>query len=97
MNRFQMQANLIKIIASFIKNRTFQGAVQKQLSQTKCIQAGAPQGSVLGLVIYSIYTNDVPNQKGVKIARYDIAILAQDRNLRFARALIQKCIETFKK
>lgn len=61
---------VVKIIASFLEDRTFQVRVQDDTSDFHPIQAGVPQGSCLSPTLYCKYTDDIPVGKGVQLALY---------------------------
>jgi hypothetical protein len=82
---------LIKMIHSFLENRTFHISHNNFTSQTYAIKAGVPQGAVLSPTPYNIYTNDIPTTPNTK--RYlfanDSTIKATHRWLFVARRHIQ--------
>lgn len=50
----------VNILKSYIQNRHF-GVQYSEITLTmRSIQAGVPQGSVLGLLLYTLYVADVP-------------------------------------
>ncbi|GBN62549.1 putative RNA-directed DNA polymerase from transposon X-element [Araneus ventricosus] len=49
---------LIDIITLFLRNRTFKFKLNSTLSETGHIKAGTPQGSILSLLLYTVYTAD---------------------------------------
>lgn len=49
----------MKLIASFLSNRTFQVKIQQFFSTIRNISAGVPQGSPISSILY-IYTSDIP-------------------------------------
>ncbi|CAH2106405.1 unnamed protein product [Euphydryas editha] len=69
---------LIKIIASFLKGRSFYVSLEGADSQPRLIQAGVPQGSCLSPLLYAAYTDDIPTlrdhlregEKDVMLALY---------------------------
>lgn len=73
---------LIKIVESFIKNRSFQVIVNGVSSGRKNIPYGVPQGSVLSPTLYNIFTADVVMVDGAEyyIFADDTAFIATDRD-----------------
>lgn len=66
------------ILASYLSDRIFQVKEDDMTSGLHNILAGVPQGSVLGPVLYTIFTADLPQTPEVTIATYadDTAVLA---------------------
>ena len=69
---------LIKIIHSYLKNRTFIVGIDNIVSTEKPVNAGVPQGSVLGPALFLYYVYDIPKSSKVQIAIFadDIALYA---------------------
>lgn len=61
---------IVKIILSFLKNRSFTVKCNGEESTTRPIPAGTPQGSVLSAVLFSLFINDLPNSNQVKVIQY---------------------------
>lgn len=66
------------ILKSYLSLRTFRVRLNNTYSDLKEINAGVPQGSVLGPVLYLLYTCDIPTFKNGTIATFadDTAIMA---------------------
>lgn len=69
---------LCKIIQSFVSNRRFIVHVNGSVSNVINFHAGVPQGSVLGPVLYNLYTSDFPHLFQCEAAIYadDTAIIS---------------------
>jgi hypothetical protein len=68
------------ILKSYLDGRKFQVKYEEETSNLYEIEASVPQGSVLGPVLYTIYTADLPRTEEVETATYadDTACLASD-------------------
>lgn len=68
------------LLKSYIEGRNFQVKHNETLSSINNIEASVPQGSVLGPILYSIYTADLPKSSHVMTATFadDTAVLACD-------------------
>lgn len=69
---------LIKIIQSFLLNRSFHVYINESKSTTKLIAAGVPQGSCLSPTLYNLFTADVPILQNCYFAMFadDTALLS---------------------
>lgn len=70
--------SLFLIIASYLSDRSFRVKQNDARSSLHPILAGVPQGSVLGPVLYNIFTYDLPTSDEITTATYadDIAHIA---------------------
>lgn len=66
------------ILKSYLTDRMFQVKFDDAISKLQNIQSGVPQGSVLGPVLYLMYTADLPITPSLTIATFadDTALLA---------------------
>lgn len=79
------------ILSSYLSNRLFQVKQKEARSSLYECKAGVPQGSVLGPVLYNIFTSDMPQTPRVTIATYadDAAFLSCDREPEIASLNLQ--------
>lgn len=84
------------ILESYITDRTFRVRQDDSFSDLKLIKAGVPQGSVLGPVLYLLYTSDIPDIGNNTIATFadDTAIMATGTNHKQAVNNVQKAVNT---
>jgi endonuclease/exonuclease/phosphatase family metal-dependent hydrolase len=82
---------IFSLIKSYLTNRTFQVKHGETYTDLYPVQSGVPQGSILGPVLYSLYTADLPLSKFTTLATYadDTTILASHKNPVEASRLLQ--------
>ena len=61
--RKQFREQIHQLIKSYLSSRTFVIKIKDTYSQVKHIKAGLPQGSVLGPILYTLYTANIPTKK----------------------------------
>lgn len=80
---------LCKLVADFLKERTFSVSINGAVSTRKTISAGLPQGSILSPLLYSVYTSDFSPPVYMKTAYYadDTALITSSK---LTKALLKK-------
>ncbi|XP_052744245.1 probable RNA-directed DNA polymerase from transposon BS [Bicyclus anynana] len=95
LNRFGVPNKMVRLLHSFLSNRTFRYRIDGTLSSPRQIRAGVPQGSVLSPLLYSLFTSDIPtDHPGVHVAQFadDTALYATAVNRVHIRARLQKAV-----
>ena len=96
-----LPAPLYVLLKSYLTNREFTVRFGGENSEIKPILAGVPQGSVLGPILYSIYTADMPTlaDRSLLVATYadDTAILSTSASSSSASSLLQTQLDELEK
>ena len=80
MKRLNFPTETIKIIQSFLCNRTFKVFIGSKCSQQITVTAGCPQGSCLSPILYNVFTADIPSLTNCMTSIFadDTSILCSD-------------------
>ena len=80
LKKFNFPIKIIKILLSFLSERSFEVYIEATHSREVHINSGCPQGSCLSPVLYNIYTADIPSFSGCIISIFadDTSILSSD-------------------
>lgn len=91
--------NYYNFIKTYLSNRSFFVKQKEETSKLYEILAGVPQGSVLGPILYLIYTFDLPITESVTTGTFadDTAVLAIDANPAEASAKLQRSLNNISK
>ena len=85
---------LIKMIQSYLSNRSFQVCSNGITSSRRAVRAGVPQGSALGPVLFTLYINDIPKPTDRRVFNSiyadDTAIIATSRSPELLSQLLQE-------
>ena len=76
---YGINGSSLKLIESYLKDRSQCCSVNGQLSSMKSIVCGVPQGSIIGPLLFIIYMNDLPQY----VSDIDLTMFADDTS--FAR------------
>ena len=84
---------------SYLTNRQFMVKYADAITTTFPIEAGIPQGSVLGPLLFSIYAADLPISTEITIATFadDTALLASHVNPTTASSTLQRGLDSMEK
>lgn len=85
---------LFLILRSYLTERLFRVKHGNDYSDFKEIAAGVPQGSVLGPLLYILYTRDIPQERNCVVATFadDTAILTTGDTIESATEKLQHAI-----
>ena len=83
-------------LLSYLSDRYFRVKYEDAFSELKPIAAGVPQGSILGPILYLLFTNDLPTSSLHTTATFadDTAILAVGNTVRESTKNLQKALNS---
>ncbi len=86
----------VNILKSYIADRVFRVKHEEEYSEIKEIKAGVPQGSVLGPILYLLYTCDIPQTENAITATFadDTALLSVNTDLNSCTKTLQKACDS---
>ena len=73
---YGISGQMFDLVSSFLSNRRLGVVLGRKFSQEYPVNAGVPQGSILGPTLFLLYINDLPYN-----VTYNIAICADDTTL----------------
>ena len=79
---YGIQGNVLKWLESYLKDRSFKVSVGKSSSSSCWLQIGVPQGSILGPLLFIMYTRDL--EAIVTKYGFSIHLYADDTQVYFA-------------
>jgi ribonuclease P/MRP protein subunit RPP40 len=84
LERYGINGHVLKWIAAFLSSRTFAVKVGSVLSDKKLVISGVPQGSVLGSLLFTLYTSDLLARLQCPFAAYadDVKIFSSSNECR---------------
>lgn len=90
LQRYNLPSYLVKIINNYLSARTFRVSISGASSNAHNIVAGVPQGSILGPLLFNLFTSDMPEPPEGGI----LSLFADDTSIvyngRVIRALVAK-------
>jgi hypothetical protein len=89
----------VKIVRSYLKNKTFRAKNEETRSPERRIIAGVPQGSLLSLFLFSIFTADAPTPRedaASTTALYadNTTVLVRHSNAQHVTQKLQRAVDT---
>ena len=98
LSNFNFPTYIIKILQNYLNDRTLQVVYQNSKSDRLPVRAGVPQGSILGPVLYNVFTSDLPElPSGCSKSLFcdDTSISVKGKSLRVICSRMQRSLDIF--
>ena len=99
-HNYMIKDNALKLIKSYLQNRTFAIKVNDVKSTSKELKYGVPQGSLLGPLFYNLYTKDIETivtKHGLRIITYaddcQLYVAFKCENLKETENILKECLQ----
>lgn len=91
----KINPTMVRLIQSYLEGRTFHVRHGEAKSTIRRIEAGVPQGSLLGPDLYLLFTADIPRESGTRLSIYadDTAVFASSRNEKIMFDSLQRAVD----
>ncbi len=89
--KIHLPQSLYLVLRSYLSDRSFRVRCGTEFSNIYSVKAGVPQGSVLGPVLYILFTADIPVHPDTFLATFadDTAILSSNSDPEIASLNLQ--------
>jgi hypothetical protein len=95
MHQFNLPTFLVKIVQNYLSERTFRVSINGNTSVAQGISAGVPQGSILGPLLFNLFTSDIPplpENGALSLFADDTAVVHNGRVIRALTAKLQQSL-----
>ena len=91
----ELPCDILRIISSFLTDRTIQVKIGNTLSEVVKLLAGISEGSIVSPLLFIFFVNDIPVTQTCQVTQYadDIAIYTSHQNARYLEAHLQKQVD----
>lgn len=95
LKEYNIPIQMVNLIEGYLRNRSYHVNINNENSSRRNIEAGVPQGSILGPLLFNLYTADIPEPKRATIAQYadDTAIYYSNRRLDFTNIHLENDLD----
>ena len=90
-----LPAEYTSILESYVQDRMFRVKNDHEYSSPRRIQAGVPQGSILGPTLYLLFTYDMPTTNNVKMFADDTTVISRSKLMNESVSNLQAAVDVF--
>ena len=67
--------NCSKLVKSYLSNRSYKVKINDTLSDAQSLAFGIPQGSILGLILYSLHVKDIKKKQRIIVFKFGFMLM----------------------